>query len=522
MGLRRHDLIAGGLALLAAGAVAAAAWGAVAEAGRTRQLVRSLARKEREARRAERLAVAAAAGGEGGKLAAAEGRLALLEGGLCPRRQIEAAAPASQAEAFFELAEFVRSRRELAERAGVAIRSDEAFGFSAYAHEGPAPGQIAGVARQKRMLGAILDALFATGPQELVAVQRLPPEGASAPAGDPRPGGASQAGDLFAIERRRSAAEPGIVRTEAFRLTFLGRTAALRRFLNSMASGELPVSVRQVTAQAAKQPAAAGRKGEPLALIARPVPSRFSVVLEWCEPAGNGSQAAAASEQPPSQAVAWREPGAQAHGPGWAYGLFTPPSIYLDRRTGELTAAPAPESEGAGGDSQSGDLALLAVGRELYRVQLVGYAGGPGGWRGIFARADTGEIIIGGEGERLGSTGLTLRRLGFDGDAGAVATVAEDEGGGEVVLTTRAPCRLGAPYGVFEGGAEPRLRWELRAGQSVVWQGRRYCVEQVACNPPRATVACLAPGGAAPVIRTLVVRAAAGGEAPRPFSKQSP
>jgi hypothetical protein len=196
--------------------------------------------------------------------------------------------PARRPEAFFDIAAFVESMRTRAQQAGVATRADERFGFSAYAHEAPETGHLAAVFRERQVVQYLMESLLAAQPRQLLAVQRerpgepTDPNPAKAPAGAGRTAGA--AADYFEIDPRISARVPGVVGTTAFRLTFVGRTAALRQLLNKLAEFELPVVVRAVEvapAESAPEGAAPPSPGA-APLIARPW-SRFVVTVEYLD-----------------------------------------------------------------------------------------------------------------------------------------------------------------------------------------------------------------------------------------------
>src|SRR5581483_9138980 len=57
--------------------------------------------------------------------------------------------------------------------------------------------------------------------------------------------------DYFVLDARNSVRAPGFLDSTAFRVTFVGQTAALRAFLNRLASFELPVLVREVEVEPA-------------------------------------------------------------------------------------------------------------------------------------------------------------------------------------------------------------------------------------------------------------------------------
>lgn len=219
---------------------------------------------------------------------------AALQADLAPpapeaSRQFSRPVPARRPDAFFDLADFVESTRARARQAGVLLRADERFGFSAYVHEAPEAGQIAAVFRERVVVHYLMEALLTAQPHQLVSIQREhSPElagirGRGNPAGSPAAGMPGAAGsDYFAIDPRLSLRMPEVIETTAFRLTFTGHTATLRALLNKLAEFELPVVVRAVEVAPADRlrddPAPARPEAQPL--VASPW-SRFTVTVEF-------------------------------------------------------------------------------------------------------------------------------------------------------------------------------------------------------------------------------------------------
>lgn len=168
--------------------------------------------------------------------------------------------PVGRTEAFFDIAQWVDATRANGMAAGVLMRPDERFGFSAYVNEGPDPELIRSVYRQRRIVEYLLAALFPARPRTLVSVQREDPRtvgkssestpARGAPAAPPRPapaGSDTGAGsEIFTIDPQVSARTPGYVDTMAFRITFTGQTSSLRGFMNALAVPEIPLVVRSV------------------------------------------------------------------------------------------------------------------------------------------------------------------------------------------------------------------------------------------------------------------------------------
>jgi hypothetical protein len=548
--LRQSPLIYG-IATLVAATVFAEGWLLINGSRTAKTAALTLTRRQREWRRlagqkpppttAQADIIEADLARAGATLAALEERLSNSRDPSTVEGATVDPAAISRTDAFIDLADFVRSMREQAGRAGVGVRAEEYFGFSTYAHEGPASELIALLLRQRRLAGYLLENLFASRPERFVALQRARlPKGRRDAASASQSGGAHAPAepDVFAIDSGLSIREPDVVETTAFRVTFAGYTAALRGFLNRLAAGELPVVVRGVEVEPVKE--SSPRHHHPpgsmdsLSLIVRPTRSRFSVTVEFCEiipssvPANGRPVAEAARTAALIKPCRWTEPAAQRRGHGWVYDVFTPPSLYYDPRARLLSAMPAAEAARADPAETAPDLELLTVRRGPFRLQLVGYAGWADDQRGIFANIDTGKTVIGREGERLSGQGLTVKSLslkhpgaGTDGSAAtgdlvATAIVTDELTEEEMMLTNREQCLAGAPVGLFVSRKTPGLRRELREGESLTVNGVNYCIERIDLQPPQVVVVSTGPGEIEPRIRTFTPQSApmASGEVP--------
>lgn len=171
--------------------------------------------------------------------------------------------PAARTDAYFDLATFVEKTRELAKAREVELRPEASrFGFALYANEGPEVDRIASVFHQRQIAQFLVESLLEAKPRALISVQReaaltkkekddRDATALAAVSGAPPPPDVvsptlPEGPDFFAIDPRASARVPGYLDATAFRLVFTGQTAALRAFLNKLASFELPVLVREV------------------------------------------------------------------------------------------------------------------------------------------------------------------------------------------------------------------------------------------------------------------------------------
>jgi len=187
--------------------------------------------------------------------------------GPAAERLRTAKAPASRTESYFDLAQYVERMRAAARKNEVLIGADAArFGFAAHANQGPEHDElIEPVFRQRLIAQYLMEALLEARPKALLDVKREPPVtqkereeraaalAAAAPAegqpAEPQPEievTLPEGPDFFLIDQRASARVAGFVDTVPFRLVFTGQSAALRTFLNKLATFELPVLVREV------------------------------------------------------------------------------------------------------------------------------------------------------------------------------------------------------------------------------------------------------------------------------------
>jgi hypothetical protein len=210
--------------------------------------------------------------------------------GPAAERIRSAKVPVARTDAFFDLATFVEKTRELAKKHEVDVRPEAArFGFAAFANEGPVQDHIEPVFRQRQIAQYLVESLIEARPRSIVSIKREPTiskaereaRAAALANGEATAEVVPEEGpDYFSIDPRVSARVAGFIDTSAFRFVFIGQTAALRTFLNRLASFELPVLVREVEVDAATAEEA----------TAQAVP----------EDAGGGAEPAAASSAAPS------------------------------------------------------------------------------------------------------------------------------------------------------------------------------------------------------------------------------
>jgi hypothetical protein len=201
---------------------------------------------------------------------------------------------ANPVDAYFEIARFVETQRTTAKRQNIAIKSDEHFGFTSYARQGPDAPILPTVLEQRAAVGKLTDALFAAGPAALIAIQRerpvailqrervdrtSPEKNVRAKSEERR----EEAADFFDPIPSVSLRVSGKIKTSAFRVEFSGATQVLRDFLNALSVSETPFFVRSVEVEpltdAPKPSIGAGTISGPVPVVMNSV-SRFQVTIE--------------------------------------------------------------------------------------------------------------------------------------------------------------------------------------------------------------------------------------------------
>jgi hypothetical protein len=215
---------------------------------------------------------------------------------------------------------------------------------------------------------------------------------------------------------------------------------------------------------------------------------------------------------PDATAAVWSKPPSQSHGSGWLYEVFTPPVIYYNTLAKSFTVTPPLYQADA---VTPFGLELLAVKQEQYRLQLVGYFGGPGDYLAAFVSPNNPETLLAREGRRFDALGLTLKSFDVKKvlvehndpwpvyDVAALAILRDDKGGADVVLDSRARKFTDTPVAVLKlltGDARPR---ELHEGDTFADDKSTYRVERIQLDPPEVVVARQTPGLPVPETRVL-------------------
>ena len=224
----------------------------------------------------------------------------------------------------------------------------------------------------------------------------------------------------------------------------------------------------------------------------------------------------AAPDAPPVKTEIWAAPVAQSRGRDWIYDTFTPPEIFYNARSRQFTVKP-PSSLLDEDAQEAFGLELIAVRPEPFRLQLIGYVGGEGNWRGMFQNMATGQVFLASSGHRVPSLALTVRSLDVSAhpirmgesmptqQRVATAVVHDDRAGNDVTLTHRERVFTGTVFAFLAAPGQTASR-EVRAGDSFKIGEATYRIEKIETKPPTVEVVKESPTLSQPDRRTLTAR----------------
>ncbi|MDP3069027.1 MAG: hypothetical protein Q8N18_02005 [Opitutaceae bacterium] len=225
---------------------------------------------------------------------------------------------------------------------------------------------------------------------------------------------------------------------------------------------------------------------------------------------------AKAPSTPPIKAETWAAPVAQSRGREWIYDTFTPPEIFYNTRSRQFTVKP-PSSLVDDDQLEVFGVELVSVKPEPFRLQLIGYSGGEGTWRGTFVNVPTGEVIVAGSGHRVAKLGLVIKSLEVAAQAVrigesmpvrqtvATAVILDEKTRRETTITNRERVFTGTVFAFVALPGSTATR-EVRAGDSFLVGDATFRVEKVETSPPSIEIAKEAPTLTQPDRRTLTPR----------------
>ena len=216
---------------------------------------------------------------------------------------------------------------------------------------------------------------------------------------------------------------------------------------------------------------------------------------------------------------AWPTPGSQSGGTEWVYDVLTPPEIYYDAVSKQFTVTPPsgkPKEVVKVVEPPFG-VELLQVKEDTFRLQLVGYTGKDGNYKGTFENTVSGKTILGQAGRKIADLNLTIvsfevkqnrikQAVGMDViETEAVAQISDDKTGETYNLTNKTRLTKGAPIAYFKvEGSDQQL--EHKAGDTFTVNDARFTVASVSLEPSEVVVTKEAPSLTEPLTKTLTVK----------------
>ena len=231
-----------------------------------------------------------------------------------------------------------------------------------------------------------------------------------------------------------------------------------------------------------------------------------------------------APDAPPVKAETWSAPVAQTRGREWIYDAFTPPEIFYNSRSKQFTVKP-PSSLVDEDALESFGIELVAVKPEPFRLQLIGYVGGEGNWRGMFQNVVSGEVFLATSGHRVPKLKLVVRSLDVTAQPirmgesmtirqrVATAVVRDENTGRDVTLTHRERVFTGTVFAFVAPPGETATR-EVRSGDMFTIGEATYRIEKIETTPPTVEVVKESPNLSQPDRRTLTPREPDAAESP--------
>ena len=225
-----------------------------------------------------------------------------------------------------------------------------------------------------------------------------------------------------------------------------------------------------------------------------------------------------APEAPPIKTETWAPPGAQNRGRDWVYDAFTPPEIFYNARSKQFVVKP-PSSLLDEDTSEAFCVELVAVRPEPFRLQLIGYVGGEGDWRGTFQNVKSGEVFLAVAGRRVPTLALSIKSLDVRPQPVlvadsmttrqriATALVRDEKAGLDVTLTHRERHYTGTVFAFVAETGHAAAR-EVRSGDTFKIGEATYRVERIETTPPSLEIIKESPTLLQPDRRVLTPREA--------------
>ncbi len=227
----------------------------------------------------------------------------------------------------------------------------------------------------------------------------------------------------------------------------------------------------------------------------------------------NTPYVASVAEPAPVKTEPWAAPTAQSRGREWIFDAFTPPEIFYNAKSKQFTVRP-PTSLAEEEVEEEFGIELVAVRPEPFRLQLIGYMGDEGHWRGTFQNLLSGETFLGSTGRRVPTLALSIKNLEVRPQAVTVgegtvtqqrvatAIVYDERTKREVTLTHRERMFTGTVSAFVAAPGETATR-EVRPGDSFKLGESTFVIDKVTLTPPAIEVTKQSPNLGQPDHRTL-------------------
>lgn len=255
--------------------------------------------------------------------------------------------------------------------------------------------------------------------------------------------------------------------------------------------------------------------------------SEVSITPSAYEPQGTDAPTVTTKTWPPAPS--------QSGGELWVYDVFTPPEIYYDSATAKFTVTP-PDNRPPVVEPEKPvpfGVELVGIRQDSFRLQLIGYIGEEGDYRGTFENTLSGQTVIGRAGKKFADLGLTIKSFEVKRKTitvkesmpvivtEAIAVIVDDKTGEEIPLTNQERRTKGEPFAVFrsEGSTET---FEHKVGAKFTIGEATYSVLSLVSEPPSVEVRKEAPDLKEPLTKTLTPAAAVAPVTPPPTNADQP
>jgi hypothetical protein len=214
----------------------------------------------------------------------------------------------------------------------------------------------------------------------------------------------------------------------------------------------------------------------------------------------------------------WPQPLAQTRGAEWIYDVFTPPEIYYDATTRQFSVTPPVTNSAILKEPVPFGVELVSIKQDIFRLQLVGYIGGEGDYRGNFENALSGETIIGRAGKEFKDLGLKLKNFQVKRnvikspdsmdtiDIEAIAVLVDTKTGVETTLTNKRRLVKGTPIVILKETVSGNTL-ELKAESIFVIGDATYTVLSATAEPASVVITKTSPALGEPDTKTLTLSA---------------